>query len=135
MPIDDPSEPPRPSRLIIPGAERAPEPPAEPSAPGAPPRRSRILRPGSEAEAEAPRIVLPPGLSREDASELPENPRLRPLVLMPFREGERDLILISDPLGVIPGQPVLGIEALPILQLLDGNVSLTDLCAALMRES
>jgi|SRR6267378_2496290 len=118
------SGPPRPSRLIVPGQEPEPE-----SAP-------RIVVPGGEqAAAEAPRIVLPPGAAREEPEDLPEYPRLRPLMLLPFRDGERELILVSDPLGVIPGQPVLGVEALPILQLLDGTVSLGDLIAALMRES
>ncbi len=110
MSILSPSDPPRPSRLIVPGA-------------------------APEAGAETPRIVLPPGVARDEADDLPEFPRLRPLMLMPVRDGERELIVISDPLGVIPGQPVLGLEALPILQLLDGSVSLTDLGAALMRES
>ena len=125
MPSEKPSNPPRPSRLIVPGEE-----PGRAQAP-------RIVLPGGDegATGEAPRIVLPPGAERETIDDLPEYPRLRPLMLMPFRDGERDLIVVSDPLGVIPGQPVLGIEALPILQLLDGSVSLTDLCAALMRES
>ncbi len=109
MPIESPNDPPRPGRLIVPGAETVAE--------------------------EAPRIVLPPGVSREEPEDLPEYPKLRPLMLMPIRDGERDLLLVSDPLGVMDGQPVLGMEALAILQLLDGTVSLTDLTAALMRES
>jgi AmmeMemoRadiSam system protein B len=102
-----------------------------------PPRASRLIVPGAQSEpaAAAPRIVLPPGVQREDEAELPEYPRLRPLIILPVRDGERELLLIQDPLGVIPGQPVLGIEALAILQLLDGSVSMTDLSAALMRES
>ena len=111
MPIESPNEPPRPGRLIIPGAE-----------------------PESDAP-EAPRIVLPPGVARDIPDDVPEYPRLRPLILVPVRDGERDYILVSDPLGVIRGQPVLGMDALPILQLLDGTVSVTDLSAALMRES
>ena len=110
MPIEKPTDPPRTGRLIIPGAE-------------------------PEASETAPRIVLPPGVAREVDPDLPEYPRLRPLVLMPFRDGERELLLVSDPLGVIPGQPVLGIESLALLQLLDGSVSLNDIAAALMRES
>ena len=109
MPIESPNDPPRPGRLIVPGAETVAE--------------------------EAPRIVLPPGVSREEPEDLPEYPKLRPLMLMPIRDGERDLLLVSDPLGVMDGQPVRGMEALAILQLLDGTVSLTDLTAALMRES
>ena len=111
-------------RLILPG--EAPERDAPP----------RIIAPDAPERAEAaPRIVLPPGVARDEADAPPEYPRLRPLALLPFRDGERDLILVSDPLGVIPGQPVLGMEALPILQLLDGSVSISDLVAALMRES
>jgi hypothetical protein len=56
-------------------------------------------------------------------------------VLVPFSDGQRELVLVNDPLGVIPGQPVLGIESLGLLQLLDGTVSLADLRAAVMRES
>jgi AmmeMemoRadiSam system protein B len=127
MPPKPPADPPRSSRLIVPGAEteRASDAP-------------RIVIPGGAAQAspsDAPRIVLPPGVAREEEDELPEFPRLRPLMIMPLRDGDRELLLIQDPLGVIPGQPVLGVEALPILQLLDGSVSLTDLGAALMRES
>ncbi len=115
-----PSEPPdrstagtRPARIILPGAD---------------PERS-----GTES---APRIVLPPGVAREGApDDLPEYPRLRPLILMPVNDGERELLVVTDPLGVIQGQPVLSLEALPLLQMLDGSISLADLTAALMRES
>ena len=110
MPPDDPKKTPPPGRIILPGSE--PEP-----------------------TAEAPHIVIPPGASVEEHDELPEYPRLRPLVLVPFSDSQRELLLVSDPLGVIPGQPVLGIEALAILQLLDGSVSVNDITAALMRES
>jgi AmmeMemoRadiSam system protein B len=97
----------------------------------------RIIIPGAEPEAptEAPRIIVPPGARRDDSEDLPEYPRLRPLILMPFNDGKRDLVLVNDPLGVIPGQPVLGIESVALLQLMDGTVSLTDITAAMMRES
>jgi hypothetical protein len=137
--VEGPSDPPRRSRLIVPGAE--PEPAEKPGivlpSSTEPAEKPGIVLPsGAEPErTEKPRIVLPPGATREEPADLPEFPRLRPLMLMPFRDGERDLILVSDPLGILPGQPVLGIEALPILQLLDGSVSLNDLSAALMRES
>ncbi|HEY6868080.1 MAG TPA: AmmeMemoRadiSam system protein B, partial [Candidatus Eisenbacteria bacterium] len=98
--------------------------------------RARLIVPGAEPEAEsAPRIVLPPGVQRPVEDELPEYPKLRPLILMPASDGERELLLVTDPLGVIPGQPVLSLEALALLQLLDGSVSIADLSAALMRES
>lgn len=108
--VFDPNEPPaRPSRLIIPGSESASE--------------------------EKPRIILPPGMMRETTEELPEYPRLRRVMMFPYRDGEREVIVIQDPMGITPGQPVLGMESLPILQMLDGTVSLTDLTAAVMRES
>jgi AmmeMemoRadiSam system protein B len=122
-------EPPaRPGRIIIPGAE--PE-----ATPASPPR---IVGPGGaepEALPAASRIVLPPGVARETEADVPEFPRLRPLVLVPVSDGGREVLVVSDPLGVVRGQPVLGIESLAILQVLDGSVSLTDITAALMRDS
>lgn len=114
-------KPGRPGRIIIPGQESEPEAPA----------------PGTDAPAAeaGSRIILPPGVAREEAPDVPEYPRLRPLMLMPVRDGERDLLVVSDPLGVIPGQPVLPLEALGLMQLLDGRTSVTDITAALMREN
>lgn len=101
-----------------------------------PPRPGRLIVPGEpEPETERSRIILPPGVSRPVDEELPERPRLRDLVLMPVSDGQREFLVVTDPLGVIEGQPVLGIESLPILQLLDGNMTLNDLNTALMRES
>ena len=108
--MSDPQQPARPGRLIVPGEETNPPPSAE------------------------PRIVLPPGASSEER-EVPEYPKLRPLILVPFSDGQRDLVLVNDPLGVIPGQPVLGIESLALLQLLDGSVSINDIAAVVMRDS
>ncbi len=100
------------------------------------PKPSRLIIPGAEPEpAEKPRIILPPGTVRESADDLPEYPRLRRLMILPVRDGERELLLVQDPMGIMSGQPVLGIEALAILQLLDGTVSLTDISAAVMQES
>lgn len=104
--------------------------------PEEPPAKSRLIVPGAEPEpSEKPRIILPPGTVRESADELPEYPRLRRLMILPVRDGERELLVVNDPMGIMPGQPVLGIEALAILQLLDGTVSLNDISAAVMRES
>ncbi|MEO5617318.1 MAG: AmmeMemoRadiSam system protein B [Candidatus Eisenbacteria bacterium] len=130
MSSDAPQDPPRKSRLIIPGAE----------ADDAPSEKPRLVTStGDDIEPETPRqasrIVLPPGVSRETPEDLPEYPRLRPLMIVPVRDGKRELLVITDPLGVVQGQPVLGIEALPLLQLMDGTVSLSDMSAALMRES
>lgn len=108
--VSDPNEPPaQPSRLIIPGSETAPR--------------------------ETPRIILPPGVAAEAPADLPDYPRLRPLQIAPVRDGERELLVITDPLGITPGQPVLGFETVAILQLLDGTTSLTDIQALVMRES
>jgi len=107
-----------------------------PLIPEEPPAKSRLIVPGAEpAPSEKPRIILPPGSVRESADELPEYPRLRRLMILPVRDGERELLVVNDPMGIMPGQPVLGIEALAILQLLDGTVSLNDISAAVMRES
>ena len=106
----DPNEPPaKPSRIIIPGAEPNP--------------------------VEKPRIILPPGSRVETAEDLPEYPRLRAVQISPVRDGDRELLLITDPLGVTPGQPVLGFETIAILQLLDGTTSLNDIQALVMQES
>ncbi len=103
------------------------EPPAKPP---------RLIVPGAEAEAgERPRIILPPGRSVEAHDDLPEYPRLRPLQIAPVRDGERELLVITDPLGITPGQPVLGFETIAILQMLDGTTSLTDIQALVMQES
>lgn len=99
-------------------------------------RGGRIIVPGAESAPEGgSRIILPPGVARETPADLPERPKLRPLMILPFTDGQRELVLVNDPLGVTRGQPVLGIEALGILQLLDGTVSIADLSAAVMRES
>jgi len=50
-------------------------------------------------------------VGREEPQDLPEYPRVRPLVLMPVSDGQREMILVSDPTGVIPGQPVLSMDA------------------------
>lgn len=108
--------------------------PLEPNEPT--PKPSRLIVPGSEPEpTEKPRIILPPGSSAETHDDLPEYPRLRPLQIAPVRDGERELIVISDPLGVLEKQPVLGMETVAILQLLDGTTSLTDIQALFIREA
>jgi len=117
MPIDPPSDPPHRGRIILPGEESAPPPEAEAPA--------------------APRIVLPPGVRREEepADDLPQYPRLRPLEIVPVRDGDRDLILVNDPLGVMPGPVALRFEALELLRILDGRLSLSDLSAEVVRGS
>lgn len=104
--------------------------------PNEPAPRPKLIVPGADPEpAGGSRIILPPGAVRESADELPEYPRVRRVMLMPFRDGEREYLLVNDPLGITPGQPVLPVESLAILQLLDGTTSLTDISAAFMRES
>ncbi len=53
--------------------------------------------------------------------------------LMPLRSGERDLILVRDPLGIAPGNAALAAEVLPYLPLFDGSSTIGDLQIALMR--
>jgi AmmeMemoRadiSam system protein B len=103
--------------------------------PNEPAKPSRIIVPGAAEPTEKPRIILPPGSRVETADDLPEYPRLRPVQISPVRDGERELLVITDPLGVTPGQPVLGFETVAILQMLDGTTSLTDIQALVMQES
>jgi AmmeMemoRadiSam system protein B len=114
----DPIDPKNPRRIIVPGEERAPAPAEEPPA------------------AETPRIVLPPGASLpEEPDDLPEHPRLRPLEILPVRSGDQDLILITDPQGVVRAPLALRVEVLDLLQLLDGTLSLNEISALVARES
>jgi hypothetical protein len=120
---------PRPGRIIVPGSENEPE------------RREPLVTPGGgPADPEAgsgggSRIVLPPGVTREDESTVPEFPRLRALSILPVRDGEQELLLVTDPLGLLPEPVALRIESLPLLQMLDGRTSVTDLGAAMVRGS
>ncbi|MFI5371679.1 MAG: AmmeMemoRadiSam system protein B [Candidatus Eisenbacteria bacterium] len=122
---DDPK---RPGRLIVPGQG------AE-----SPPRSPLVTPAGTPAagvpDDAAPRIVLPPGATLETDTSLPEFPRLRALSMLPVRDGERELLLVTDPLGLLPEPVALRMESLPLLQLLDGRTSLNDLGAALVRGS
>ena len=115
----DPNEPPRKGRIILPGQ---PEP--EPEAPDL----------ASESAPEAPRIVLPPGVEAPE-EDLPEFPRLRPLEMIPVRDQDRDYLVITDPMGVVPAPLALRLEVLELLQLLDGTLSLHELSALVARES
>lgn len=113
MPIDPPDRP-RPGRIIIPGQEHA--------------------APADSTDAPAPsKLILPPGVRSEIEDDLPEYPRLRPLELMVVRDGDRDVVLVNDPLGVMPAPVALRIESVPLLQVLDGTVSLKDLSAEIVR--
>jgi hypothetical protein len=117
----------RPLRIIMPGeaSATAGEPAAgELASDGAPPPP-----PGGS------RIVLPPGVAREEPEDLPEYPRLRPLEILAVREGDRDLLLVNDPLGVMPAPIALKIDALDMLRVLDGSFSLNDLAAEVVRAS
>jgi AmmeMemoRadiSam system protein B len=121
MPLE-PSDPAPSRRIILPG-ETAPAPEPAP----APPRED-----GPPAGS---RIVLPPGVAREEPEDLPEYPRLRPLEIMAVREGDRDLLIVSDPMGVMPAPIALRVDALDLLRVLDGSFSLNDLTAEVVRAS
>ena len=107
---------------------------SEPNEPTPPPR---IILPGAEDEtpSERPRIILPPGSVPDSRDDLPEYPRLRAVQIHAMREGERELLVITDPLGVASKQLVLGLETLAILEMLDGTTSLADITATFMRET
>lgn len=53
--------------------------------------------------------------------------------LMPVRSGERDLILVRDPLGIAPEHAALASEVAPYLPLFNGSSTIGDLQVALMR--
>jgi len=123
----DPPDPTPPRRIIMPGEAShaaASEPLGDPG-----PTPPREVPPGGS------RIVLPPGVAREEPEDLPEYPRLRPLEILAVREGDRDLLLVTDPLGVMPAPIALRIEALDLLRVLDGSFSLNDLAAEVVRAS
>ena len=121
--------------------------PLEPLPSGRPPGSGRIILPGDvdePTESSSPtssptetgsRIVLPPGASIEATDDLPEYPRLRPLEILPVRSGEQELLLISDPLGVLRAPVALRIEVFDLLQLLDGTLSINEISALVARES
>src|SRR5258705_1229734 len=100
--------------------------------------RRRIIMPGDDPAREAPddrddtppagasRLILPPGAEPEEAQDLPERPRLRPLEIIAMRDGDRDMLVVTDPLGVMPAPVALRIEALDMLQVLDGTLSLNE---------
>ncbi|MBI1797853.1 MAG: AmmeMemoRadiSam system protein B [Candidatus Eisenbacteria bacterium] len=117
-----------PRRIILPGEERAAPPPPEPANAGA--------GDGPESgPSPASRIVLPPGVAAESYDDLPEYPRLRPLEIMVAREGDRDLLLVHDPLGIMPAPIALRPEALELMRVLDGTLSLRDIAAEVVRAS
>lgn len=113
MPLD-PRDPPPPGRIILPVGASASEP---------------------EPAAATPRIVLPPGVEPAEADDLPEYPRLRPLEIVPVRDGDKDYLIVTDPEGVLSAPIALKLEALELMQVLDGSVSLKELSALVARES
>ena len=116
MPVE-PSDPPRPGRLIVPGAEPLEE-------------------PGDAPDRETPKIILPPGVrSADEEEEPPAYPRLRQLEVLPVHEEGRDFLLVNDPLGVMPAPVALKLEALELLRVLDGTMALQDLAAEVVRGS
>jgi AmmeMemoRadiSam system protein B len=65
----------------------------------------------------------------------PAYPRLRPLEIQEMRDGERVVVLLSDPSGIAPQPVAVSPEAIPLLTLFDGSVSVEDLVALLERET
>ena len=112
MPIETPDDAPRPGRLIIPGAER-------------------------RARPTGSRIVLPPGARVDDARRAARVPAAAPADALPVRAtASASCCVVNDPLGVMPGQPVLRHRvARRCSSCSTARVSLTDITAAVMRES
>ncbi len=128
----DPKPPERPKGVVLPGGT-----------PGSA-LRGIVLPPGADAPAEpepgtppaaAPRLVVPPGAAGEIPDDLPEYPSLRPLEMQVARANGREVLVLSDPLGVSPQPVAISLEALPMLQLFDGSTPLNDLCAMMVRET
>ena len=71
----------------------------------------------------------------EGAPALPAFPRLRPLDIQEVREGDKVAVLLSDPSGIAAQPVAVSPEAIPILTLFDGSVSLDDLVALVDRET
>ena len=107
-------------------------------------------------ESGGSRIILPGGVkpgtllgpdgrplsSRRDDAEatsgepaLPTHPRLRAIELQEMREGDRTVIVLTDPSGVAERALAISPEAVPILSLFDGSVALEDLVALVDRET
>ena len=105
------------------------------------PAPGRIIVPGAATPEESSqgaggsRIVLPPGVETDEDGDLPEFPRLRLLEMVPVHDGDKDYLVVSDPLGVLPAPVALRLEALELMQVLDGSVSLQELSALVARES
>ena len=62
-----------------------------------------------------------------------ENPKLRPIEILPFQQQGRRLLLLRDPAQVKPVAVTMSLNALPILRCLDGTNSLLDIQAAYAR--
>jgi AmmeMemoRadiSam system protein B len=52
-----------------------------------------------------------------------------------MRDRDRDVLIVTDPLGVMPAPIALGIDALEMLRVLDGTLSINDIAAELVRVS
>ncbi len=71
----------------------------------------------------------------DGAPRVPTHPRLRAIEVEQVREDDRTFIVLSDPSGVATRPLAISPEAVPILQLLDGAVSLEDLVALIDQQT
>lgn len=69
------------------------------------------------------------------ARALPAYPRLRPLEIQEVKDGDRVVVLLSDPSGISPQPVAISPEAIPVLTLFDGTVPLDELIELLVRET
>ena len=99
---------------------------------------SRIIRPGGVK----PGTLLGPdgrplssSAAQAEAEALPAFPRLRPLDIQEVPDGDRVVVLLTDPTGVAKQPVAVAPEAVAVLSLFDGSVSLDDLVALVDRET
>ena len=111
--------PAEPSRIILPGG-------VKPGTLVGPDGRPLSASAGDEALA---------GTGEGGADALPAYPRLRPLDIQEVRDGDRNMVLLTDPSGIAPQPVAVSPEAFPILTLFDGSVSLADLMMLVDRET
>jgi AmmeMemoRadiSam system protein B len=71
-----------------------------------------------------------PGLAAISASDLPERPRLRPVEAFPTQIGDEQVTCLRDPANISDAVIGFSMEAIPILQALDGTQTILDIQVA-----
>jgi AmmeMemoRadiSam system protein B len=97
-----------------------------------------ILGPdGRSARRNEPLLVDPRGRALRSDGEpgLPERPQLRALDFSAVQDETGELLVARDPLGVCDDAVALRIEVLPLLQLMDGNRTVSDIISLVLEQS